>query len=117
MIYIGIVGSRDFTNYEFVSKEINKYLQTFKEEITIVSGDCRGIDFLVQRYSKEFNIPFIKHVAQWDKYGKRAGPIRNKQIVDSITHLLAFPKNTSIGTFSTINLAKKKKVLITVITI
>ena len=81
----------------------------------IVSGGANGIDTLAARYSKENNIKLKIHSANWNRYGKAAGPIRNQLIVNDITHLLALPVKNSIGTFSTINKARMTVKHITII--
>lgn len=71
-----ISGSRTITNYEFFESIISKC--PFKGEITtVLSGNCTGIDRLGEQWAKNNNIPIEMYPANWDLYGKAAGPIRN----------------------------------------
>ena len=44
----------------------------------IVSGGAKGTDSLAERYAAERGLPCLVFPAEWDKYGKGAGYIRNK---------------------------------------
>jgi hypothetical protein len=55
--------------------------------------------------------------ADWKKYGKSAGPIRNSEMADYGDALIAFFNGESKGTLDMINKAKKKKMPITIINI
>lgn len=70
-----IAGSRNY-NYMYKLEEV---INTSEFEITeVVSGGCRGVDQLGERWAREHNIPIKQFPADWQKYGKRAGPIRNR---------------------------------------
>lgn len=51
---IAIVGSRDFTDYEFFKTKVEYLLQNIKEEIIIVSGGAKGVDSLANQYEDIF---------------------------------------------------------------
>jgi hypothetical protein len=115
-IILGIVGTRTFQNYNLLKKELNKCTEQFT--ITnIVTGGASGADTLAVRYAKEeLNItnPII-HLPEWSKYGKSAGPKRNKLIVDDSDYVIAFWDNKSNGTESSINIAKSNDKLLKVV--
>ena len=48
----------------------------------LVIGEAPGADTMALRWAKDSGIPVERYPAQWDKYGKSAGPIRNKQMLD-----------------------------------
>lgn len=99
---LAIVGCRNFTDYrEFVS-ETHRF-----DFCEIVSGGCRGTDKLAERYALEYGIPIVIFHPDWNKYGKAAGPIRNRQIVEYCDAVLAFWDGRSAGTKSTIVMARK----------
>ena len=62
------------------------------------------------------NIPYERYYANWDKYRRSAGPIRNWEMALQGTHLLAF-YNGSSGTSSMIYYAKRHDLNITTINI
>ncbi|KKL45313.1 hypothetical protein LCGC14_2356910, partial [marine sediment metagenome] len=47
--------------------------------------------------------------AEWDKYGKSAGFLRNQTIIDNCDMVVAFWDGKSKGTADTINKAKRSK--------
>src|SRR4029078_11243245 len=90
-MYIGIVGSRDYFDYEYFCKKLKK---TNFEGATIVSGGASGVDRMAEKYSREIlNKEPIIFKANWKLYGKKAGPIRNKEIVNKSDYIIAFQKN------------------------
>lgn len=101
---LAIVGSRNFTDYAlFVSTiQENFAVETIKE---IVSGGARGADTLAEKFARENAIPFTCFRADWDKYGRAAGPMRNTLIAKHCTHFLAFPSKSGRGTQDTIKKA------------
>lgn len=65
---------------------------------------------MAEQYAKEYNIPVIIYNAQWNKYGKSAGPKRNKLIVNDSNKIIAFVSPNSIGTLITIQMAKDQNI-------
>jgi len=102
---LAVSGSRYCWCYEIVEKEIN--LLKLKEDIElIITGGATGIDTLAESYARFNKIPVKVYHAQWDKYGAKAGIIRNKLMVNECDMLLAFPAKNSVGTVHTINYCK-----------
>ena len=59
---------------------------------TIVHGACAGADRMCAMVARSFGADTEAHPAEWKKYGKAAGPIRNRQMLESGVNLLvAFP--------------------------
>ena len=101
---VAIIGSRDFNDYELVQKTLNPV----KEKITlIVSGGARGADSLGARYAKDNQIETSIFIPDWDKHGKSAGYIRNKDIVSNCDVVIAFWDGQSKGTQHSFKLAKE----------
>jgi hypothetical protein len=59
----------------------------------IISGNARGADKLGEMWAQQNNVACRVFPANWDKYGKRAGYLRNQQMLDEgIPDLvIAFP--------------------------
>ena len=80
----GIVGYRNFNDYSLFKKEIKKIKKQYNYKFThIISGGASGADSLAEKYASKKNIELIIHHADWNKFGKKAGPIRNEKIVNS----------------------------------
>lgn len=99
---MAVIGGRDFDNYEYMCEVLDEYDIT-----TVVSGGARGADSLAERYAQERGIPTIIFPADWDKHGRSAGYIRNKDIVDTCDGCVTFWDGISKGTNHSINLADK----------
>lgn len=106
---IVVAGSRDFNDYNLLSAELDKYLAG-QTNITIVSGTARGADKLGERYAAEHNLRIERFPAEWEKYHKGAGPIRNAQMVESADAVIVFWDNESSGTKNIIECARKENI-------
>lgn len=96
-----IIGSRDTYDLDeeilsILRKEIVPYLN---ENPTIVSGGARGIDTLAEVIADEFNLEKDIFLADWDTHGKKAGILRNIEMINSnITVAFIFWDGVSKGT-------------------
>lgn len=100
-----IAGSRDIEDYDLVREAI----QESGFEITeVVCGKARGVDTLGERWAKEKGIHVAYHPADWEKHGKAAGPIRNRQMAQNADALIAVHDGISPGTRNMIEEARKR---------
>lgn len=109
MKYLLVVGSRSITDYEYIKNTLDKYRNS---DTVIVSGGAKGVDTLAERYADENNLQKVIMKADWDKYGKRAGYIRNAEMHKFISNkedklCIAFWDGNSKGTAHNFNLAKQ----------
>ncbi len=101
-----IAGGRDFNNYDLVEKEANEMVSGV-QNVEIISGLAKGADLLGCRFAEENGYPLRGFAAEWGKFGRAAGPIRNKLMAKNATHLLAFWDGKSRGTKHMIEYAKE----------
>lgn len=47
---------------------------------TILHGGCRGADRIAGEWARERGVPECVVAADWETYGRAAGPIRNRQM-------------------------------------
>jgi lactate dehydrogenase-like 2-hydroxyacid dehydrogenase len=104
-----IAGSRDGITYDDVVKAMEKCPWQPTE---IVSGKARGVDTIGEQWAKENNIPVVEFPANWKKYGKRAGYLRNEQMAEYADALVAVWDGSSKGTAHMIRIAEEKKLKI-----
>lgn len=109
-----IAGSRNIINVgEYWFIELDKFRERLRSishlEITeVVCGMASGIDTIGKRWAERNNIPVKEFPADWDKYGKAAGPIRNKQMADySDCAIVIYKPAVSKGSINMINTMKK----------
>lgn len=95
-----IAGSRTITNYEDVRQAVIKsgYWAQYRHELEIVSGCARGVDQLGERFAEYNGLVCHRFPADWNKYGKRAGCLRNIQMGEYSDLLVAVWDGKSRGT-------------------
>lgn len=111
---IAIIGSRTFNDYDLLRGTIiSKFNPSIIDEI--VSGGAMGADKLGERFAQEFGIKTNIYLPDWEKYGKRAGFIRNTDIIKNSDFVFAFWDEKSAGTLDSIRTAKKLNIPVIVI--
>lgn len=103
-----IAGCRDYNNYDEAKIYIDFCLSNIRQEneIIIVSGCASGADAIGERYARENGFKVEKYPANWGKYGKGAGPMRNRQMAEVCDYVICFWDGKSRGTKSMIEFAK-----------
>jgi len=78
-----VCGSREFTNYELLYS-VMEAVRTFYplQEIVIIHGAARGADMLADKAGRALGYDVVSFPANWAQHGKRAGIIRNQQMLD-----------------------------------
>lgn len=111
---IAIVGSRECGDAKKRLAEIHELIVLHDRKCTVVSGGARGIDSLARFAAKSMGCQYQEFPADWDRFGRRAGFLRNQEIVDACDEVHAWWDGKSRGTAHTIGVARKtgKKVTI-----
>lgn len=73
----------------------------------VVSGGSRGVDKSAERIAKSDRIPLKRFPADWDRYGKKAGPLRNREMAAYADALIAVWDGESRGTRHMIETMRK----------
>lgn len=72
----------------------------------VVSGGAKGADQFGERWAIQQGLEIKQFLAEWGKYGKRAGPLRNKMMAENADGLIAVWDGSSRGTSSMIDLGQ-----------
>jgi len=120
---VAVVGSREWGPLDWPGYEDAAPFEIFEQvllgylapEDTLVSGGARGPDSWAALIAKQYNFPIQVFVADWETYGKRAGMLRNSEIVRNADWVIAFWDGTSRGTRDTIGKAHDAGRRVTVI--
>lgn len=84
-----VCGGRHYADREFVRSAIDRHTSPVDE---LVCGGCSGADELCAAYALSRGMKVEVHRADWDRYGRAAGPIRNRGMARSDIDLcIAFP--------------------------
>ena len=114
MSHIIICGDRNWKNYE----SILNFVKTLDKNIIVIQGGCSGADLLAKKASQECGLVCVTMNANWKKYGKVNGPLRNEQMLEiSPEFVVAFHSNIedSKGTKNMIELAKSASIPVMII--
>lgn len=106
-----IVGSRSYTDYASFKAKCDALLAD-KADIEIVSGGASGTDAMAERYARELGYSLQIFPAEWSRYGKRAGYVRNREMHSYISTfpergVIAFWDGQSKGTAQSLPLSKE----------
>jgi SLOG family YspA-like protein len=78
-----VTGSRTWTDETVIADALTYAAQMHgAETMTVVHGGCEGADLVAHRVARRLGAETEPHPADWRTYGKRAGYLRNKQMVD-----------------------------------
>ena len=94
-----VCGGREFGNrldeevfiYDALSHIFWEY--EVPSDAIVIAGASRGADSVALDWAETNGYVIKKYPAEWNKYGKAAGPIRNKRMLDenNIRLVIAFP--------------------------
>ena len=113
-VILAVTGARIFTDYKKFETLLLQYLKEYHEDklpIKIIAGGAVGADKSAKKFANERKIDFIELKPQYHlfKHNPKIAPlVRNKDIVDAATHIVAFPMEKSSGTYHAISYAKQK---------
>lgn len=108
MFKVIIAGTRTFDDYEALKAYADYKLGQIKEDIEIISGGATGADALGERYAKEKGYTIKRFPADWNRYGRKAGPLRNKQMADYADAVIIFWDGSSRGTKNMLEIAREQ---------
>jgi SLOG family YspA-like protein len=100
-----IAGSRTITDPMLVWRAID---HSGFEITEVVSGAAKGVDQIGEVWGLVHFVPVKYFEADWDRYGKSAGAIRNVQMAEYADALIAVWDGKSPGTKNMIETARKR---------
>ena len=107
---IVVAGCRDYDNYHEAEEYIDSCINGMKSEceFLFISGGCHGADALGERYAREHGYKIKRYPAEWEKYGRAAGPMRNRKMAEIADFIICFWDGKSRGTKTMIDFATEK---------
>jgi hypothetical protein len=109
-----VTGSARWTNRAAIGIALARLFNVDNTAV-LVSGHCpTGADRIAEEIWSAFGGEIELHPANWKRYGRAAGPIRNQEMVDAgADYVLAFPMEGGKGTQGCMELARKAGLRIT----
>lgn len=102
-----ITGGRDYKDRYTVCT----VLDILKPSL-IIQGGASGADDIALQYAKQNNIPYKTYKADWEKHGRAAGPIRNKEMCTRHPEAMIVAFKGGRGTENCIKEAEKLGMLV-----
>lgn len=112
-----ITGSRGISDIEYIGNILSDILKRYGKPIEFIHGGCWGVDNIGKMWALANGIPVKEFPAQWKKYGKSAGPRRNKEMADYCEKsdlCIAIWDGSSKGTKNMIDNCKSKGMIVEV---
>ena len=96
---IAVTGGREFDDFELLDLALRAIKDILGTNVALAHGACRGLDIMAGEWVFNNDWWVAPFPANWKKYNKRAGNIRNQQILDEFNPdlVLSFPGGD--GTF------------------
>ena len=90
-----ICGSRDWDDPGWIRQALSAAVANSPNGVEVIEGEARGADTIARAVAEELELKVHRFPANWSKYGRSAGPIRNHQmLVEGKPNLvLAFHKD------------------------
>jgi len=92
-----VTGAWEWTDYAVVEAALKTWKAT-----AVVEGECSmgGADLHAREAAKKMSLGLFPHPADWKRYGKKAGMLRNQEMLDAhpdIEMVLAFHDDLSVS--------------------
>jgi len=105
-IILLICGSRSIElDKELLDDIINKH--DLKDITEVISGGARGPDHTAIIWARSKGIKCTVMKADWNKYGKKAGILRNREMAEMCDVCLSVWDGSSVGTASTMSFVEE----------
>lgn len=81
-----VCGGRNYWHHDKVHEVLNGrpwdgLCRWYRPVAVLITGGAPGADSCALRWAIANRVPYVVYEAEWKKYGKRAGPIRNSRML------------------------------------
>lgn len=81
MTRVLVCGGREYTDRNALYAALDR-LHAERGFTALIAGGARGADNLAAEWANDRGVPTEIYMAEWDRLGRKAGPIRNKRMLD-----------------------------------
>lgn len=123
IINLVIVGSSRFYDFSVVEEAIEEWTQKEAHPDLIITGGASGVDYLVERWAENNNVPHAVFNEEWgaprkglEDTGRHEAPSSlTHRLLDAATDIIAFPSPTSKWTRIVIEMAEERGIPFTIV--
>lgn len=76
-----VTGGRKFDDEAFLCERLTEIDEDLHVR-RLVTGGARGADWMAEIWAKKNGTEHVKYPADWARYGRAAGPIRNAEMLN-----------------------------------
>jgi hypothetical protein len=88
-----VCGGRAYTDLGAVWSQLDAFHALQGPIDVVIHGGARGADLLAEKWAIANGVRHIGYMADWEAYGRAAGPIRNRRMIQEAKPdlVIAFP--------------------------
>lgn len=101
-----VCGSRTIVDEQWIFSKLDELFALHKD-VVVLSGSAVGVDSIGEKWTGIHNVPIEHFLPDWKKYGRGAGIVRNKQMVETADFVMIFWDGESKGTKFVIEYCQK----------
>lgn len=75
-----VCGSRDWADRDAMYGFLDRLAALYDIDV-VIEGEARGADMMAAEWAEARGYSVLRFPADWSRHGKRAGPIRNEQML------------------------------------
>lgn len=98
---LALIGSRDYPALDLV----RRFIVDLPADTVVVSGGARGVDSAAEDAARAVGLRVLVLEPDWETLGRRAGLVRNEEVVDEVDEVVAWWDGESRGTVHALQLA------------
>lgn len=108
-----VCGSRSYRNEEQMFASLDRFHELYPITV-LIEGEQRGADLMARKWAESRGIEVAKFPADWNNLGRKAGPLRNRQMLleGQPQVVIAFPRgplSASFGTRDMVGIARRAR--------
>lgn len=102
-----VCGSRTWTDYGAIYRALSELVEE-RGRFVVMHGAARGADRLAGAAALRLGLEVIEYPADWKRHGRRAGYVRNEEMLGAGPDLVvAFHRDSSPGTAHMISVVRR----------
>jgi hypothetical protein len=102
-----VTASRDWVNSDLIDFVLGSIARSHSNDVTVIHGNYGNGDLMADAWALHHGLVPERHDADWGKYRRAAGPIRNAEMVQAGADIcVAFIKDASRGATGCADLAE-----------